>query len=125
MKNFFKVVDIETVLALAVSFQRQAVETVSLMAASGRVLAQDVYADLDIPGFSRSTMDGYALRGASTFGASEGNPAFLRLVGNVAMGEKPEQGIGPGEAVSFDCVFPHQYVALEDTELVVVLHARS
>ena len=32
--------------------------------------------------------------------------------------------IGPGEAVSFDCVFPHQYVAVEDTELVVVLHSR-
>ncbi len=99
MKNFFKVMDIETVLALAVSFQRQAVETVSLMAASGRVLAQDVYADLDIPGFSRSTMDGYALRGASTFGASEGNPAFLRLVGNVSMGEKPDLTVRPGEAV--------------------------
>ncbi|MAG54953.1 MAG: hypothetical protein CMJ83_01550 [Planctomycetes bacterium] len=33
--------------------------------------------------------------------------------------------IGPGEAVSFDCVFPHQYVAVEDTELVVVLHSRG
>ena len=32
--------------------------------------------------------------------------------------------IGPGEAVSFDCVFPHQYVAVEDTDLVVVLHSR-
>ncbi|MEE2712658.1 MAG: helix-turn-helix domain-containing protein [Planctomycetota bacterium] len=32
--------------------------------------------------------------------------------------------IGPGEAVSFDCVFPHQYVAVEDTEIVVVLHSR-
>ena len=99
MKNFFKVVDIETVLALSTSFQRQAVETVPLMAAHNRVLAHDVYADLDIPGFSRSTMDGYALRGASTFGASEGNPAFLRLVGNVAMGAKPDLAVGPGEAV--------------------------
>jgi transcriptional regulator with XRE-family HTH domain len=33
--------------------------------------------------------------------------------------------IGPGEAVSFDCVFPHQYTAIEDTELVVVLHSRA
>ena len=82
MKTFFKVVDIETVRALSTSFHRQAVETVPLKAANNRVLAQDVVADLDIPGFSRSTMDGYALRGASTFGASEGNPAFLRLVGS-------------------------------------------
>jgi molybdopterin molybdotransferase len=99
MKTFFKVVDIETVRALSTSFHRQAVETVPLKAANNRVLAQDVYADLDIPGFSRSTMDGYALRGASTFGASEGNPAFLRLVGSVAMGAKPDLAVGPGEAV--------------------------
>ena len=99
MKNFFKVMDIETVLGLAPSFDRLASETVSLAAASGRVLAQDVYADIDIPGFARSTMDGYALRGASTFGASEANPAFLRLVGNVAMGEKPNLAVAPGEAV--------------------------
>ena len=32
--------------------------------------------------------------------------------------------VGPGEAVSFDCVFPHQYIAVEDTEMVVVLHSR-
>ncbi len=130
MKNFFKVMDIETVLALAVSFQRQAVETVSLMAASGRVLAQDVYADLDIPGFSRSTMDGYALRGASTFGASEGNPAFLRLVGNVAMGEKPDLTVRPGEAVRIatggmlpegaDAVVMIEHTEAIDTETIEV-----
>jgi molybdopterin molybdotransferase len=99
MRSFFKVVDIETVLSLATSFDVASAEQVGLAAAGGRVMAEDIYVDLDIPGFSRSTMDGYAVRGASTFGASEGNPAFLRVVGNIAMGEKPELGIGPGEAV--------------------------
>lgn len=33
--------------------------------------------------------------------------------------------LGPGDAVSFDCVLPHQYVAVQDTELVVVLHTRG
>ncbi len=99
MRNFFKVVDIETVLALAASFDALPIETVRLAAAQGRVLAEEICADLDIPGFSRSTMDGFAVQGASTFGASEGNPAFLTVVGSVAMGEKPDFTVGPGEAV--------------------------
>ncbi|MBL0715361.1 MAG: molybdopterin molybdotransferase MoeA [Desulfosarcina sp.] len=99
MKSFFKVVDIDTVLSLARSFDVGAVERVALAAADERVLAENVQADLDIPGFSRSTMDGYAVRGASTFGASEANPAFLRVVGNVAMGAKPAVTVKAGEAV--------------------------
>ncbi len=99
MRSFFKVVTIEEVLSLASSFDVLPKETVRLAAAQARVLAEDIGADLDIPGFSRSTMDGYALQGASTFGASEGNPAFLTVVGSVAMGEKPDIAVGPGEAV--------------------------
>jgi molybdopterin molybdotransferase len=43
-------------------------------------------------------VDGYAVQGASTFGASDGNPAYLTLSGSIAMGESPEIAIGPGEA---------------------------
>jgi molybdopterin molybdotransferase len=99
MRSFFKVVNIETVLTLATSFDVAAIEQIGLTVALGRVLAEDIRADIDIPGFSRSTMDGYAVRGASTFGASESNPAFLKVVGNVAMGEKPNLRVGAGEAV--------------------------
>ncbi len=98
MHNFFKVVDINSVLSMATAFDVLPEEPVPLSAAEGRTLAEDIDADLDIPGFSRSTMDGYAVQGASTFGASEGNPAFLRVVGNVAMGAKPDVAVGPGEA---------------------------
>jgi molybdopterin molybdotransferase len=99
MQRFFKVVNIETVLSLAASFEVGTVETVPLAAADGRILAEDIGADLDIPGFTRATMDGYAVRGASTFGASEGNPAFMRVVGNIAMGAEPDIVVGPGDAV--------------------------
>jgi molybdopterin molybdotransferase len=99
MQSFFKVVNIEAVLSLAASFKVGTSATVPLAAAGGRILAEDICADIDIPGFTRATMDGYAVRGASTFGASEGNPAFLTVVGNVAMGEEPDIAVGPGEAV--------------------------
>ncbi|PSQ11854.1 molybdopterin biosynthesis protein, partial [Halobacteriales archaeon QS_7_68_65] len=56
-------------------------ESVALDAAAGRVLAERVDATLDVPGFDRSALDGYALRARETFGASETDPATFDLVG--------------------------------------------
>ena len=99
MKDFFKVADIDTVYALRTQFPMVGVETAPLASVAGRILAETVAANLDIPGFARSTMDGYALQAATTFGASESNPGYVAVVGSVAMGERPEVRIGPGEAV--------------------------
>jgi molybdopterin molybdotransferase len=99
MKNFFKVVDIDDVYAYRASFPVVDSEMLPLASAEGRVLAEAITAELNIPGFARSTMDGYALKGATTFGATESNPGYLTVVGSVAMGEAPGFRIGPGEAV--------------------------
>ena len=56
-------------------------ERVSLLEAAGRVLSADVVAGADVPGFSRSAMDGFAVRGEETFGASDYEPVALRVVG--------------------------------------------
>lgn len=98
-KEFFNVTPLEAVFKLASDFPRTGPETISLLEASGRVLAEDRVSDIDIPGFNRSTMDGYAVRASSTFGASEANPAYLTLKGSVSMGETPADIVGPGEAV--------------------------
>ena len=98
MKEFFNVETIETVLAHAPSFAVVDRETVALAESLGRVLAEDVYSDVDIPDFNRSTMDGFAVRATSTFGASEANPAYLNIRGQIPMGIKPDFAIGPGEA---------------------------
>lgn len=74
-------------------------ETVALREARGRVLADRVDADRDVPGFDRASMDGYAVRAADTFGADEGDPAVLTLVGEVHAGAAPESTVGEGEAV--------------------------
>jgi len=99
MKAFFRVMDIDDVLKLKSAFEACGEETVALSEAEGRILAATLAADVDIPGFARATMDGYAVRAASTFGASEGNPAFLKIVGKIAMGEHPSVEVGAGEAV--------------------------
>ncbi|MGD8846586.1 MAG: molybdopterin molybdotransferase MoeA, partial [Desulfobacteraceae bacterium] len=59
---------------------------------------EDVTAPSDLPGFDRATMDGFAVQAASTFGASEASPAYLEVVGTVAMGRSPEFAVGPGQA---------------------------
>lgn len=99
MKEFFKLMDLPAVLALADQFTVTGSEPVALSDALERVLAQGIAADLDIPGFARSTMDGFAVAAPSTFGASEGNPAFISVTGAVAMGEETHLSVGPGEAV--------------------------
>lgn len=99
MKEFFNVLDIESVLALKERFAVLGLESVGLTDALGRVLGSDALAPDDIPGFDRSTMDGYAIQAASTYGASEGNPVYLEVIGTVSMGEAADMVIGPGQAV--------------------------
>ena len=98
MKEFFKVTDLQTVLEYRKKFPQIKTEKVSLVESVGRILAEDMVADDDLPDFPRAIVDGYAVKGASTFGSSEGNPAYLTLSGSIAMGESPEIAVGPGEA---------------------------
>jgi molybdenum cofactor synthesis domain-containing protein len=70
-------------------------ERVPLDEAAGRVLAEDVYADTDLPPFDRATMDGYAVRSEDL----RETPARLRLVGEAAAGSGWRGTLGAGEAV--------------------------
>ena len=123
MKEFFKVKDLETVLNYRTKFPRVEIETVPLQETVGRVLAEDIIADDDLPDFPRAIVDGYAVQGASTFGSSEGNPAYLTVTGSIAMGESPALTIGPGEAaqIATGGMLPHgadSVVMVEHTEVI-------
>lgn len=61
-------------------------EPVELTRAVNRVLAEDIAAPRDVPPFDRAAMDGYALKGENTFGASQGNPIYFKVVGEVMPG---------------------------------------
>jgi molybdopterin molybdotransferase len=80
--------------------RRTAVEDVPLAAALGRVPAADIVAPEALPGFRRSTVDGYAVRAADTYGASEGLPSYLDLAGSVRMGAAPTVAVPPGGCVA-------------------------
>jgi molybdenum cofactor synthesis domain-containing protein len=83
-------------------------ETVPLSDARGRVLAERIDADLDVPGFDRASVDGYAVRGRDTFGADEVDPVELELVGTVHAGAEPDIEVDEGEAaeISTGAVMP-------------------
>ena len=73
-------------------------ERVPLVHANGRVLAQNVIADRDVPPFARAAMDGYAVVAEDTFGASRQDPRTLRVVDKVYTGEVSSRRVGAREA---------------------------
>jgi molybdopterin molybdotransferase len=73
-------------------------EVVPVAEALGRVTAEEVASPMELPAFSRSNMDGFSVRAEDTFGATEGLPAYLKVVGEVPMGQAPTVRLNPGEA---------------------------
>ncbi len=74
-------------------------ETVALAKSLDRVLAEDVQSDVDVPGFDRSNVDGFAVQAADTIGAAEEAPRTLRLTGEVlAPGVAPAVTVTRGSA---------------------------
>ena len=97
MKAFFQVQDVAAVHALAQELAPLPPEDIPLDQALGRALARPLAAPSNLPGFTRSTMDGYAVRAMDTFGAGEISPGYLEIVGDVRMGQAPAFSLGPGQ----------------------------
>ncbi|QZA32220.1 gephyrin-like molybdotransferase Glp [Hydrogenibacillus sp. N12] len=75
-------------------------ERVGLAEAAGRILAEPLVAEADVPAFRRSGVDGYAVRSQDVLGAAADRPIRLRVVGTVQAGDPPlDRPVGPGEAV--------------------------
>lgn len=72
-------------------------ETVALEEAYNRVTYEDIYAPEDLPGFLRSTVDGYAVNSSDTFGAKEGSPTYINVIGEIQMGVIPAFSLSRGE----------------------------
>jgi molybdopterin molybdotransferase len=65
--------------------------------AYGMVVSRDIISPEDLPSFSRSTVDGFAVNAADTFGATEGVPAYVAIKGEISMGEQPNLVLGKNE----------------------------
>jgi molybdopterin molybdotransferase len=100
MAEFFTTRTVAEALAGFRSARRTPAETVPLAGALRRVPAGPVTAPHPLPGFARSTVDGYAVRAADTYGVSEGLPGYLDVTGAVRMGAAPDVAVAPGGAVA-------------------------
>src|SRR3984885_11661838 len=101
-------------------------EMVPLRGAAGRVLASSVISDVDVPGFDRAMMDGYAVLAESTEGASAYTPLQLKVVGESMPGSPLDGVVRVGEAVRImtgapmpdgtDSVLPAEWIGAEAEE---------
>ena len=99
-REFFTVSTVSDALAGFRPTRRTPSEVVTLEEAAGRVPSVAVRAAHALPGFARATVDGYAVRAADTYGASDGLPGYLEVLGAVRMGEPVDVALRPGGCVA-------------------------
>jgi molybdopterin molybdotransferase len=99
-REFFRTRTVAEALASLPSVGTTAAEQVRLDDALSRVPTDDILAQNPLPGFARSTVDGYAVRAADTYGVSDGLPAYLDVIGAVSMGAAPDVVVRSGTAAS-------------------------
>lgn len=105
-------------------------QTVPLRQAAGRVLAQEMQSRVDVPGFNRSMMDGYAVRAADTLGASAYNRLPLEVIGQSLPGNPFDATLDRGQAVKImtgapvpqgaDAVLPVEVVEVQGKQVFAV-----
>lgn len=98
MKPFLKLKSVDEILGYLNHLPALPRETVALDHACGRRLFTDFFAPCDLPGFARSTVDGFAVAARDVFGASETSPALLQCAPDCPMGAAPNFALAPGEA---------------------------
>ena len=119
--KLLKVTDPEDVLRIIIDrFLPLPLERIPLAKAGGRILGETIFSRENIPGFDRSTVDGYAVIARDTFGAQEGLPALLNCQGEIIMGQ-PSPSAGPGQCFQIPTggMLPSEcdaVVMVEDTE---------
>jgi len=122
LQEEYPLLSVEEALARVLSaFQPLPPERIPILETLGRVLTEDVTADMDIPPLANSAMDGYAVRAVETAGASRENPARLRIIYNLAAGYTTDAAVTAGCAIRIMTGAPippgaDAVVQFEDTE---------
>lgn len=135
MKDFLTLSSIEDVYDIIKNLPPLSSEVVPIYDANGRYLNEDFIAYSDLPGFSRSIVDGYAARAADVFGASESSPIQLKCVASGSVGVKPDFMIGEGECAYIptggmlpagaDCVIMVEYCRKAKNDYLEIIRAEG
>ncbi len=102
MKGFTQLTRVDSALVKfleIVRIKRLPAETVQTVKALNRILSEDVIAQVDVPGFDRSAVDGYAVRAEETFGSSQTNPTVFDVIGGVEIGSPTTIDVGKQRAM--------------------------
>ena len=99
--KFFQVKSVEETFSLIEELIHPLTDRIvlPLHKALNYILAEDIVVKENVPGFRRSSVDGYAVIAKDTFGSSENMPGFLNVAGEVKMGEAPQNPLSVGEAI--------------------------
>jgi molybdopterin molybdotransferase len=97
-KNYLLPSDALNLILNAIQDKNLFTERLRIEACYGRITASDIISPEDLPGFARSTVDGYALNSADTFGAKENSPAYIMVKNEIVMGSIPDFKLKKGEA---------------------------
>ena len=123
MRPIKRLIQMEEALALAKgnAVPMTRTESVSMLDAAGRVAAEEVVSRISVPPFSRSAMDGYAVRAEDTYGASKLGPIRLRRLEVIYAGSVPKRTVGKGQCgeIATGAMLPKgtdAVVMVEDTE---------
>lgn len=98
-KEFRTLVSLEDARKALLQFYRREEEQVPLQACYDRTLAGNITSRVDVPGFDRASMDGYAVKAKDTWGADEADPRSLKLGGIIHAGDLPTAKVDSGTAV--------------------------
>ena len=100
MKEEYLMLSVEEALERVLSpFQPLPPERISVLETLGRVLTEDVFADMDVPPLTNTAMDGYAVRAEDTARASRENPVRLRIIENLTAGRTTQVAVTAGCAI--------------------------
>ncbi|HJD96583.1 gephyrin-like molybdotransferase Glp [Mailhella massiliensis] len=135
MKSFLTLKSVDEVVSLVENSAPLPAESVPLDDCAGRYLAGDMFSPEDLPGFARSTVDGYAVRARDVFGAQEGSPALLEYVGDCPMGRAPNISLKEGQTARIltggmlpegaDCVVMVEYSRPAGERLVELIRSQA
>ena len=135
MKPFLTLQSVESVLEHIRAFPLLSEERVQLDDALGCGLAQCFSATEDLPGFDRSTVDGFACRARDVFGAQEANPALVDCVADCRMGDVPNIALEEGQAARIltggmlpqgaDCVVMVEYSRPAGGNLIEITRSQA
>lgn len=135
MKSFLTLKPVDEILSFIEACAPLSAERVPLDDSAGRRLAEDLISPENLPGFARSTVDGYAVRARDVFGAQEGSPALLECVGECPMGRAPEFSLLEGQTARImtggmlpegaDCVVMVEYSRPAGKNMVELIRSQA